>query len=94
MNNYMKSTRKNYKDLDPSDEEVIEVRTNEGESRVCDYCNTMLIDENGTAIRTAYLTDFGLICGDCIGDVEAQAIYPEGESVLDEDWYQEGIYRD
>jgi hypothetical protein len=67
------------------------VKCGEGESRVCDYCNKTLIDEQGTALETTYLTDYGLICGDCIGDAEAQIIYPEGRSVLNEDWYQDGI---
>ncbi len=87
----MKSAKKHF---NVPEDEAIEVNVREGEVRVCNYCNTVLIDTQGGAIKTAYLTDFGLICGDCIGDVESLNIYPEGKNVIDEDWYQDGIDRD
>ena len=64
--------------------------TGQLELRMCDYCNTMLIDEYGIARQTAYLTDFGLFCGDCIGSNVPQAAYLEGDSVIGEDWYLNG----
>jgi hypothetical protein len=63
------------------------IDTGENEPRMCDYCNVMLIDEYGTARQTAYLTDFGLFCGDCIGTNIPQTAYLEGDSVIGEDWY-------
>jgi hypothetical protein len=94
MKKYPEHIRKIQKDFNVPDEAVIEVKVGEGQPRVCDYCNTTLIDDNGYAVRTAYLTDFGLICGDCIGDAETQSTYFEGDSVFNEDWYQDGIDRD
>jgi len=67
------------------------IDTSENEPRMCDYCNIMLIDEYGIAMQTAYLTDFGLFCGDCIGSNVPQTAYLEGDSVNGEDWYQDSI---
>ena len=71
------------------DEDFIDTGANE--PKMCDYCNTALIDEYGIARQTAYLTDFGLFCGDCIGSNVPEAAYLEGDSVIGEDWYQNGI---
>jgi len=94
MKNYPEHIRKVQRDFDIPDEDVIEVKIGEEEVRVCDYCNTVLIDEKGTAVQTAYLTDYGLICGGCIGTTKQNIAYLEGDSVFHERWYQEGIDRD
>jgi hypothetical protein len=62
----------------------------EFEPRACDYCDTMLIDEYGSAVQTAYLTDFGLFCSECIGVNQPESTYFEGESVIDQYWYLNG----
>ena len=64
--------------------------TGENEPRMCDYCNAMLIDEYGITMQTAYLTDFGLFCGDCIGSNVPEIAYLEGDSVIGENWYLNG----
>jgi len=94
MKNHPKQLRKNQNYFNVPDQEVIEMKIGEGEPRVCDYCNAVLIDEQGIAVRMAYLTDFGLMCGDCIGTIESRRSYSEGKSVLNEYWYQDGKYKD
>jgi len=54
----------------------------------------VLTDEKGIAVQTTYLTDYGLICADCIGTIKPHASYPEGKCVCYEYWYQDGIDRE
>jgi len=91
MSKYPKHIRDIQEQFGIPDDGVIEVKVGAGEPRVCDYCNTLLIDEKGTAVQTAYLTDYGLICGGCIGSTKPLTAYQEGRSVFYEDWYQDGI---
>ena len=85
--------RKIQKIFDIPDEAVIEVKLSEGDPRVCDYCNDVLVDEKGVTVQKTYLTDYGLMCGRCIGSIKPIATYSEGQSVFYEFWYQAGIAR-
>ena len=73
---------------------VIVVKVPEWAPRVCDYCDDILVDENGITIKKAHLTDYGLMCDSCIGSIKPLATYSEGQSVYYEKWYQDGIERD
>ena len=85
--------RRMQKIFDVPDEAVIEVKLSEGDPRVCDYCNDVLVDEKGTRVRKTHLTDYGLMCERCLGSMKPLATYSEGQSVYYEHWYQDGIAR-
>ncbi len=93
MKNCPEPVRKIQKILGIPDEAVIEVKLSEGDPRVCDYCNDVLVDEKGITVQKARLTDYGLMCGKCIGNIKPLATYSEGQSVFYESWYQAGIER-
>ena len=93
MKRYPVHIRKLQKILNIPDEAVIEVKLAEGDPRVCDYCNDVLVDEKGTTVRKIHLTDYGLMCDKCVGSIEPVATYSEGQSVFYEQWYQSGIAR-
>jgi len=54
----------------------IKIKIGKEKARFCIYCKTLLTDEKGNALQTAYLTDFGLLCADCIEtDNPSRVIY-------------------
>jgi hypothetical protein len=85
--------RKLQKILNIPDEAVVEVKIPEGEPRVCDGCNGVLVDEKGITVKKAHLTDYGLMCEKCLCGLEPVVTYSEGQSVFYEQWYQSGIAR-
>jgi hypothetical protein len=93
MKKHPEHIRKILKSFNIPDKAVIEVKVPEGMPRVCDYCNAVLIDEKGIALQKAHLTDYGLMCQKCIGDIKPITTYLEGQSVYYERWYQEGKER-
>lgn len=90
---FPKHIRKLQEILGVPDEAVIQVRVSEGDPRVCDYCNTLLIDEKGEAIEKIHLTDYGLMCDKCVKDIQPRITYEKGANVSNEEWYQSGIER-
>lgn len=75
------------------DEAVIQIKVGEGEPRVCDYCNNILIDGEGKVLEKTHLTDYGLVCDKCLKTIEPAVTYLPGENVSGERWYQQGIER-
>ncbi len=88
---YPEHIRKIQKIFDIPDEAVIQIKVPEGVSRVCDYCNTILIDGKGGVTKKAHLTDYGLMCDECLGEIKPITTYSKGENVSNEYWYQAGI---
>lgn len=70
--------------------EIITIKLGTESCRVCDYCNTTLVAPGGVVVRTASLTDYGLMCTDCKGRIRSIAIYKTGEDMSDEEWYKGG----
>jgi hypothetical protein len=69
-------------------ENIIIVRPDKDEPRVCDYCNTDLVAPGGIVIKEAFLTDYGLMCKRCLGDtIPAIREYKPGEDVSGTAWY-------
>ncbi len=67
---------------------VIHVRLEEGDPRVCDYCNDLLVDEEGVAVEDCFSTDYGLMCRRCLGSIEALSAHKQGENVRHASWYR------
>ncbi len=59
--------------------------------RVCDYCNTTLVAPGGIVVEPAFLTDYGLMCCVCLGEIPAIECYKPGEDVSSTGWYK-GYY--
>lgn len=70
--------------------EIITLKADIESRRVCDYCNTTLTAPGGVVVKTAYLTDYGLMCNGCRGRIRSIAIYKTGEDVSGEEWYKGG----
>lgn len=66
---------------------VIKLVVPKGEPRVCDWCNSFLIDENAYVVDRCFTTDYGLMCGRCIGDCLPVKEYKKGDNVYYESWY-------
>lgn len=72
---------------------VVILKLSKEDPRVCDYCNKRLVKPGGVVVKRAYLTDYGMMCGDCVKGIEAICIYKPGEDVSDQPWYK-GSYLD
>lgn len=91
MKKFPKHIRKLQRIFNIPNEAVIEIKVPEGEVRVCDYCNKVLIDGKGGVLKKCHLTDYGLMCDRCLGSIKPLITYLERENVYYEDWYQAGI---
>jgi hypothetical protein len=67
---------------------IVHVRLEDGDPRVCDYCNKLLVDEAGITAEDCFSTDYGLMCTGCLGDIEPIRSYVAGVNVKKEDWYK------
>jgi len=70
---------------------IIKVGLNPGDQRVCDYCNTDLVDGEATVTKECHSTEYGLMCSKCLGSIKPISSHKEGENVANETWYKEGI---
>lgn len=66
---------------------VIRIVPKEGSPRICDYCSVMLVDKEAFVLDDCFLTEYGLMCRVCLGDIRPIKSYHQGESVLNESWY-------
>lgn len=66
---------------------IMILKVSKEDQRVCDYCNIMLVAPGGVVIRKSYLTEYGIMCGDCIKGMGVLYIYKPGEDVSEADWY-------
>lgn len=72
-----------------ADEEfIIYVKLKDGDPRVCDYCNKLLVNEDGITTEECHSTDYGLMCRDCLGDIEPISSYRANVNVKEEGWYR------
>jgi hypothetical protein len=67
---------------------IIKVTLQDGDPRVCDYCNRLLVDEDGLTVEECFSTDYGLMCRSCIGSIEPISSYAAGVNVKQERWYK------
>lgn len=63
---------------------IIEVKLDEKDDRVCDYCNILLVaydekQEKLVCVENCYSTAYGLMCEKCIGSIEALKSYRKDE---------------
>lgn len=67
---------------------IIEVRLEDGDPRVCDYCNDLLVDDRGIAVEDCFSTEYGLMCKECLGTIEPLSSHKQGDYVKNESWYK------
>lgn len=67
---------------------IIHVRLEDGDPRVCDYCNKFLVDEEGIAEEKCFSTNHGLMCKKCLGTIKPITSHNQGEDVKNESWYK------
>lgn len=67
---------------------VVKVTLEEGDPRVCDYCDKLLVDEDGIAVEDCFSTEYGLMCGRCLGRIKPLSSYKQGDNVKNEPWYK------
>ena len=67
---------------------IIRVTLEEGDPRICDYCSAYLVNEEGVVEQDCHLTDHGLMCSHCIGEIEPISIHAKGESTKNAFWYK------
>ena len=72
---------------------IITIHPSKENPRVCDYCNTTLVAPYGLVVDSAYLTDYGLACSNCLEGMYAIEAYRPGEDVSGTNWYM-GYYLD
>lgn len=73
---------------------VIEVRLEEGDPRVCDYCSKFLVNEQGIAEEECFSTEYGLMCRKCLGKkIKPITSHKPGEDVTMESWYRGNIIK-
>ena len=70
---------------------IIKVGLNPGDPRVCDYCNTDLVDGKATVVKDCHSTEYGLMCSGCLSSIKPLRSYEEADNVANEAWYKEGI---
>jgi hypothetical protein len=87
MENYPEPIKRIQKFFNVPDKAIVKMKTGTVEPRGCDSCGATLVDEKGMVIQTSYLTDYGLVCADCIGNIRC-IVYPEGKNVSYEYWYK------
>lgn len=67
---------------------IIHVRLQDGDPRVCDYCNKLLVDEEGITVEECHSTDYGLMCKSCLRSIKPISSYEQGLNVKQECWYK------
>ena len=67
---------------------VIRVELQDGDPRVCDYCNVPLVDEEGIAVEDCFSTEYGLMCAGCLGGIKPLTSHRKGDFVKNESWYK------
>lgn len=67
---------------------VIKVTLQEGDPRVCDYCNKFLINEEGIAVEDCFSTEYSLMCRKCLGRIKPISLHRQGDNVKNESWYK------
>jgi hypothetical protein len=72
---------------------IIKVTLQEGDPRVCDYCNKFLVDEEGVAVEDCFSTEYGLMCKKCLGTIKPLSSHRQGDNVKAEPWYTAGLER-
>lgn len=69
---------------------IIKVELDEGDPRVCDYCNKFLVNEHGITEEDCYSTEYGLMCKKCLGkNIKPLTSHKSGEDVTMEFWYRQ-----
>lgn len=63
---------------------IIEVKLNEKDDRVCDYCNRLLVSydeqkEKLICVENCYSTNYGLLCEKCRGNIDFLQDYRKDE---------------
>lgn len=63
---------------------IIEVKLDEKDDRVCDYCNKLLVaydekQEKLVCVENCHSTAYGLLCDKCKGSIETFRSYNKGE---------------
>jgi len=71
-------------DYETENEFIIEVKLDEKDDRVCDYCNKLLVvyDEKQKkliCVENCFSTAYGLMCEECRSDIEALKAYRKDE---------------
>jgi len=69
-------------------EVIIQVKLDEKDTRVCDYCNKTLVtyDEKQKkliCVENCYSTYYGLLCEGCIGNIEAIKSFKKQEQYIE-----------
>ena len=67
---------------------IIHVRLQDGDPRVCDYCNKLLVDEEGITIEECHSTEYGLMCRGCLGSIKPISSHKTEVNVKQERWYK------
>jgi len=67
---------------------IIHVRLDDGDPRVCDYCNKLLVGEDGLTVASCHSTDHGLVCDKCLAGMTPFSSYGAGVYVKEESWYK------
>ena len=67
---------------------MIHVRLYDGDPRVCDYCNRLLVNEQAVAVKDCHSTDYGLMCNRCLGTIKPISSHKQGSFVKNEPWYK------
>lgn len=70
------------------------LRPGPDETRVCDYCNKVLVFACGIVKKRCFLTQYGLMCGDCcLRGIPVICGYLPGEDVSCAVWHKKGMCR-
>lgn len=70
------------------------LRSGPDETRVCDYCNRLLVFACGIVKKRCFLTQYGLMCGDCcLRGIPIICGYLPGENVSCAVWYKKDLGR-
>ncbi|MBD3320421.1 MAG: hypothetical protein GF350_04915 [Chitinivibrionales bacterium] len=67
---------------------IVRVTLQPGDPRVCDYCNKLLVDEEGFTVEECFSTDHGLVCRRCLGGMVPFSSHQKGEDVKETFWYK------
>lgn len=68
--------------------QIMLLRIEKEDERVCDYCGLVLVAPGGVVIRKSYLTEYGIMCSDCIKGMGVIHTYKPGEDVSGYRWYK------
>ena len=72
------------KSYDTKDGFIIEIKLDETDDRICDYCNMLLVQYNRErkkliCLQNCYTTAYGLMCETCKGNIEPAVLHKEGD---------------